>query len=154
MQVTIHGPNLHDQSQGTFHVHAAGCRDNQREVRMNGSENPWTLEVDSAQAVVEEVYADQMAEHEAGDKWSTWTPYLSDFAFYPCVKDLPCERSVERCAVCGGDLNDHWVGACPDVTVTVTAEVALALVAAAGVEVGDDLTAATRSALVALAAGD
>jgi hypothetical protein len=94
MQVTIHGPNLHDQSKGTFHVHAAGCRDNQREERFNGSEHPWTLEVDSAQAVVEEVYSDHMAEHPAGDKWSTWEPYLSDFAFYPCVKDLPCERSA------------------------------------------------------------
>ena len=92
MQVTIHGPNLHDQSQGTFHVHAAGCRDNHREVRANGSENPWTLEVDSAQAVVEEVYADQIAEAEG--EWASWEPYLSDFAFYPCVQNLPNERST------------------------------------------------------------
>ncbi|MGB8878614.1 MAG: hypothetical protein WCD11_19980 [Solirubrobacteraceae bacterium] len=92
MQVTIHGPNLHDQSKGQFHVHSAGCRDNAREVRMNGSEYPWTLEADSVQAVVEEVYSDHMAEREAGDKWSTWEPYLSDFHFPPCLKALPLER--------------------------------------------------------------
>lgn len=94
MQVTIHGPNLIDQSKGTFHVHAAGCRDNQREVRTNGSDHPWTLEVDSAQAIVEEVYSDHMAEREAGDPYAGWEPYLSDFAFFPCVKGLPTERSA------------------------------------------------------------
>ena len=36
MKLTIHGPNLIDQSKGDFHVHAAGCRDNHREVRMKG----------------------------------------------------------------------------------------------------------------------
>jgi hypothetical protein len=84
--VTIHGPNLIDQSKGTFHVHAAGCRDNHREVVNNGSECPWTIEADSIQAIVEEVYSDHMAEHEAGSKWATWEPYRSDFHVLPCVK--------------------------------------------------------------------
>lgn len=41
-----------------------------------------------------------------------------------------------------------------DVTVTVTREVALAMVALAGVDVGADLTAATRQAIVEIAAND
>ena len=81
MQLTIHGPNLIDQSKGTFHVHTAACRDNQREVRTNGSEDPWTVDVESVQEVVEAVYSDHMDEHPAGDPWASWEPYRSDFHF-------------------------------------------------------------------------
>lgn len=59
--------------------------------------------------------------------------------------------ALERCAVCGGDLDDHWVGACPDVTVTVTAEVALALLEVVGAEHAGDLPAAVREAVVEIA---
>jgi hypothetical protein len=63
---------------------------------------------------------------------------------------------IERCAVCGGDLDDHWLGSCPDVTVTMTAEVALALVKLAGVAPGgpEDLVADTRRAIVEIAEND
>lgn len=89
MKVTIHGPNLRDQSKGTFHVHTAECRDNRKEVTYNASESPWTIDADSVIDVVEAVYSDHMSEHPAGDKWSTPDPYVSDFHFAPCVKELP-----------------------------------------------------------------
>lgn len=59
--------------------------------------------------------------------------------------------AAERCAVCGGDLDDHWVGSCPDVSVTVTAEVALALLDVVGGEHGGDLPAAVTAAVVEIA---
>jgi DNA polymerase IIIc chi subunit len=91
MQVTIHGPNLNDQSKGTFHVHTAACRDNRKEVVYNGSELPWTIEAASVIEVVEAVYADQMAEHQPGEKWADPENYVSDFHFAPCTAALPHE---------------------------------------------------------------
>jgi hypothetical protein len=115
MKLTIHGPNLIDQSKGDFHVHAAGCRDNHREVRMNGSEHPWTLEADSAQAVVEAIYSDHIAERQAGDPYSTWQPYLEGIAFFPCVKDLPNERQTQGvCARCDQSISLAGDGAWED----------------------------------------
>jgi hypothetical protein len=74
-----------------------------------------------------------------GWTWSQWT------------EEVPSSSARERCAVCGGDLDDHWVGSCPDVSVTVTAEVALALLEVVGTEHADDLPAAARAAIVEIA---
>jgi len=99
MNVIIHGPNLRDQSKGTFHVHAAGCSDNRKEVLRNGSEYPISLEADSVEAVVVAIYSDHLAEAEGEVAWYrangqpdrpdvTWRDYEHDFHFAPCVKDL------------------------------------------------------------------
>lgn len=80
MQVTIHGPNLLDQSKGTFHIHTAACRDNDKEIARNGSEHPWTIEADDKHQVVEEVYGDQINEGASYDSCR------QDIWFAPCVE--------------------------------------------------------------------
>lgn len=89
MQVTIIGPNLYDQSLGSFHVHAAGCRDITRDPKHYGyyesqGGHNMDLDADSAEAVVEFVYGDQMAENPG----STVADYMPDFHFAPCCKGL------------------------------------------------------------------
>lgn len=85
MKLTIHGPNLIDQSKGTFHVHTADCRDNKREVRLNGSVGPITHEFTSAYDVAEFIYADHIAEGST----RLDDDLLLDFHFAPCCKQLP-----------------------------------------------------------------
>jgi hypothetical protein len=86
MKLTIHGPNLNDQSKGSFHVHTADCRDNRKEVRYNGSDNPYTGDFDSVIDVVEFIYSDIIAENPD----QSIDEYVLDFHFAPCVpSDLP-----------------------------------------------------------------
>jgi hypothetical protein len=77
------GPNLRDQSKGSFHVHAEGCRDMQRMAKRdqefqveldNGA-----VEFDSLTGVVDYCYPPGDFECESGE-------YMSDFHFAPCVK--------------------------------------------------------------------
>jgi hypothetical protein len=85
MKLIVHGPNLHNQTQGTFHVHAAPCRDNAKEVRENGSVDPIVLDASSVIDVVDAIYpADQFEDRDAHID-----AYIADFHFAPCVKDLP-----------------------------------------------------------------
>lgn len=88
MKVTIHGPNLADQSQGTFRVHAAECGHNDQEVRLNGSLHPDTQDVDDRRAVVDLVYPDDQFDREPDD----YPMYRADFYFCGCCASLP-ERS-------------------------------------------------------------
>jgi hypothetical protein len=85
MKLKIHGPNLHDQTKGTFHVHTAGCRDNKWEVTANGSEHPMAIDADTIEDVVEYIYSDHIAEGSMKLDASA----IADFHFAPCVKDLP-----------------------------------------------------------------
>lgn len=85
-KLTIHGPNLNDQSKGTFHVHTADCRDNDREVKNNGSVDPWTIDADSIDDVVDHVYSDQFAEQPDRREPDSYEHYVADFHFAPCVK--------------------------------------------------------------------
>jgi hypothetical protein len=102
MKLTIHGPNLYDQSKGSFHVHTAECRDNAREVRRNGSEHPWTIEAASVADAVLAVYSDHLGEAERETEWHrangqpdypapSWRDYADDLHFAPCIKGLPEE---------------------------------------------------------------
>jgi len=84
MRVTIHGPNLNDQSKGSFRVHTAACRDNKWERRVNGSWDPLTFDVASRLDAVEVIYCDVMDERD-----QTADDYLHDFHFAPCCDDLP-----------------------------------------------------------------
>ena len=81
------GPNLQDQSQGSFHVHAVGCRDMQRMARRDPEfatelgVYPEGNEFDTLVEVAEYIYDNGiMGEDETG------ADYLSDFYFAPCVK--------------------------------------------------------------------
>lgn len=76
------GPNLRDQSKGSFHVHAVGCRDM---IRMGARDpeflNATPVEFKTLVEVAEYVYDNGiMAEDETG------ADYLFDFHFAPCVK--------------------------------------------------------------------
>lgn len=91
MIVRVVGPNLNDQTRGTFHVHADGCADLKKYGpgrRFGGDEygeRETPLDVDTALEVVEEIYADQLDENPD----VTAADWLDDFYFAPCVKSLP-----------------------------------------------------------------
>jgi hypothetical protein len=89
MQVTIHGPNLFDQSKGDFHVHAADCADNAKEVKHNGSVSPWIIEASSIEDIVRGIYADFID----GNDRDPWESFSGDVHFAPCVKHLPYEAN-------------------------------------------------------------
>jgi pyruvate/2-oxoglutarate dehydrogenase complex dihydrolipoamide acyltransferase (E2) component len=92
MNVTIHGPNLNDQSKGSFHVHAANCRDNRWEITKNSSVGPTDFDASSVLDVVEMIYSDILAENPD----ETVASYVSDFHFCPCTKDLPYETNPQE----------------------------------------------------------
>lgn len=82
VKVTICGPNLNDQSKGTFHVHTADCADLVKHARREPEyRSGWTVEADSVEEVVTDVYGDMMDESE-----SPWTDYADDLYFFPCCK--------------------------------------------------------------------
>lgn len=81
MKVQVHGPNLYDQREGVFDVHAAGCRD----IGHNGGETTKEPEeYDTFQQLVEDYMGDVMADNEG----STWLHYKREFHVYPCAKAL------------------------------------------------------------------
>jgi hypothetical protein len=86
MQVVIIGPNLLDQSQGSFHVHAYGCADTTRnaEYRHHRDDINRPEDVASVKDIVELTYVDQLAE----DPESTWQDLVTDFKIFPCVVGL------------------------------------------------------------------
>lgn len=84
VSLTIHGPNLRGGPAETFHVHTAECRDNGREVKRYGSQNPWTGEFASVLDVVESTYPASDFQYDASDPDEV-QPYLADFHFAPCV---------------------------------------------------------------------
>lgn len=80
------GPNLRDQSKGSFHVHAVGCRDMQRMARRDPEfaaelrQYPEGVEFSTCVEVAEYIYDNGiMSDDETG------ADYLSDFYFAPCV---------------------------------------------------------------------
>jgi hypothetical protein len=97
MNVRVCGPNLFDQSKGTFHVHADGCQDLRKygpEYKgkdakggdLNGNRG-MLIEDATFDKVVTETYADQIAEDPLGD----WEDYFRDFWFAPCCYDALLE---------------------------------------------------------------
>lgn len=82
MRVTICGPNLRDQSKGSFHIHAAGCADLKRGARLEPEyRNGWTIDADSRLEVCEDVYPSDQYECEPGD-------FIYDLHFFPCASGL------------------------------------------------------------------
>lgn len=84
MNVTIVGPNLRDQSQGQFHVHATGCGD-LRQPKYDTGEPPMVVDVESQEQVAEYVYADIIDENPDGGGPEA---YVSEFHFAPCTRGL------------------------------------------------------------------
>lgn len=80
------GPNLPDQTRGSFHVHAVGCADIDRSYRSREFDTDKTnvIEVNTLEELVEYVYADQLREEED----ATASDYANDFYVFPCVKGL------------------------------------------------------------------
>lgn len=84
MDVHVIGPNLSDQSKGSFHVHAAGCADVRRRYRdEDGSDH--TIPVETRCDVAAYIYDNGIME-ENGDGPAD---YLFDFHFAPCCASLP-----------------------------------------------------------------
>lgn len=92
MRVAIIGPDLYDQSKGTFHVHSAECRDGK-----NARKYPLVYrheqEAASAEDVVKDVYQDQIysdhgIEEGTPEEDAIVAEYLHDFYFHNCTKGL------------------------------------------------------------------
>lgn len=90
-QVVICGPNLNDQSKGTFHVHAAGCAEARQygPHKRHGGETPWQVEATSRADVVLDVYGPDAGDFDldATDPESI-RAYAGEFHFAPCC-ELP-----------------------------------------------------------------
>lgn len=87
VRVAIFGPNLHDESKGSFHVHAADCTDRANygpAGRYGGEYGAWVLDAASKRDVVEHVYDAQLAEG------SDYESCSDDIWFAPCLQ-LPEE---------------------------------------------------------------
>lgn len=96
MQVQIIGPNLPDQSKGSFHVHATGCADVRRSPDYRSPEfmNDRATSYDFASRidVAEFIYSDIIAEDDEQDgPLDESSVYLNDIHFFPCTDALPLE---------------------------------------------------------------
>lgn len=86
MRVTVLGPNLIDQSKGTFVVHAEGCADLSRGRNHIEYVPNHTDDYPSRVAVCDDVYPPEQFECTSGE-------YLSEFHFMPCLAHFPQEDS-------------------------------------------------------------
>lgn len=85
IQVHILGPNL-PQPGPTFHVHGKECADLHKRIYAS-PEFDWdrknAYEFESLEALVKDVYQDQLAESDY-----PWNDLISDFKIFPCAKEL------------------------------------------------------------------
>lgn len=84
-RVVIVGPNLRDQSKGTFHVHAEGCADLKRSPNLRHEDQSMVVEATSLIDVEQYIYGP-----DAGDFDVEPGTVLDDFHFAPCV-NLPVQ---------------------------------------------------------------
>ena len=84
MNVSIHGPNLEDQSKGQYVIHATSCRDNAKVRHFAGGQvEPFTFDAQSREQCALEVYEDQIEGGECDIETA-----LADLHFCPCCKKL------------------------------------------------------------------
>lgn len=88
MLLKIQGPNLRDQSKGTFHVHSADCADN---AKYEEDCYTYPLDLDSMLAVEDHIYGPDAGDFDL-DNPGDW---LYDFHFMPCTKGLPYGDSAD-----------------------------------------------------------
>lgn len=96
MDLTIVGPNLIDQSKGTFHVHKAHCADlNKRIYAANRRYEMHNETHDTVRSLVESYYGPSAGSfyEEAGydDPETAWEHYVGEFWLAPCCAKLPTE---------------------------------------------------------------
>lgn len=94
-KVTIVGPNLINQQNGTFEVHGTGCRSTYRNI--NGPEDGMDCTVASQLDVAEFIYEDHACdenEPNSPEYWDYLRDTVNDFHFHACCKDLPAEVEV------------------------------------------------------------
>lgn len=88
MKVHVIGPNLPDQSNGSFHVHAEGCADVKRNRDYRSPEfktdRETTVDVADMDELVAYVYADQLAEDDSLKA----SDLVNDFYVFGCAKAL------------------------------------------------------------------
>jgi len=85
-KLTVIGPNLRDQSKGTFHVHDANCADIHRRYSASETSDSYTADLATEREVIELIYEDIIAENEGDEVFGTWEGYRSEFHILPCVK--------------------------------------------------------------------
>lgn len=94
MKVHIIGPNLPDQSKGSFHVHAEGCTDVHRNREYAApdyaEDRAHPVEVASKLDAAEFVYSDQIAEGGMDANEG-----VADLWFAPCVAALPHSAATQ-----------------------------------------------------------
>jgi len=85
MRVTIFGPNLRDQSKGSYVIHAADCAD----CRKLKNEEAWTINGTSEVELVGAIYDDILAEASDRDEYAdTLEACWQDVHFAPCTRAL------------------------------------------------------------------
>jgi hypothetical protein len=88
MKVIVHGPNLNDQSKGSFRAHAASCRDNRWETTRNGSHYPLEMDADSVEQIALAIYPPSDFQYDASDQ-AELDSYIADIYACACLKALP-----------------------------------------------------------------
>ena len=95
MNVKIFGPNLNDQSKGTFHVHADGCAHEKfygPGKKFGGEREAMPVKIASCFEASQFIYADHACDNNVEGS-PEYIEYLedaiSDFYFAPCTKGLP-----------------------------------------------------------------
>jgi len=117
MDVVVLGPNLRDQSKGTFHVHAADCYDLGKYGpgrQYGGDVYPYAephIKDASVLEVVTQTYADQIDEEPRDSQAEYIRMLVNDFHFFPCVGSLPYDPAVaEEQSLSRYELISHEVG--------------------------------------------
>jgi hypothetical protein len=77
-RIVVVGPNLRDQSKGTFHVHAEGCADLRRSPNLRHEDQSFVIDCDTLTQMCDAVYPPEDFGCESGE-------YLYDFHVAPCV---------------------------------------------------------------------
>lgn len=107
MRVTTVGPNLRDQSTGTFHVHAEGCRDLKRAIYRFAESD--TRDFPTRRALVLDAYPPEDFQWDPATEYGM---YRDDFHFFPCVDALPegdpQEEEETLCRYCGEPVAEEY----------------------------------------------
>jgi hypothetical protein len=103
-RVTVWGPNLRDQSRGTFVVHRADCGDN-RKLELRETEPPWHLDPETRAEVIRDIYP--------GDQFdSPWAMLVDDVYFAPCLDRFPMGEDPDDPSVAARTLGrEHGLAA-------------------------------------------
>ncbi len=90
-KVIVVGPNLPDQSKGSFHVHAVGCSDLNHYGREFDSDKANPLDVSGVEEIADYVYDFEENPRE----------YVNDIYVFPCVhwNYVPIPKEVAMTAV-------------------------------------------------------